>query len=249
MRPSNDDYGAPISVWATIALMVLVLMLSGGLGWVLEAVRTYHPQIVAAIIVAIGTIMAALISNSASWFREAANAKRRQTRIANALLLELYVQCKEVARCATMVNRMAADKSLMMLPLATTLRSSSPIVYIALAGELPSLPPKAAGAVIEFYAKLESANRLIDELPKPKAGPVGLLNAVPLKKWQEGNLLSAWRGAAKQASLVLELMEPIASTEKRGDERIALTTLMHELRSIADSGSTPGVTVVNEEQT
>ncbi len=237
-----DDFldGHPLlAALAVVLLLLLYFLVSTGVVELLAS-SGYGARVIAAIITAFATLMAALFALLGGYLQQRWRINRERRGVATALLLELYSQCDAVAHCGSIANAVIKDESdTFSRDKFEFLMPPAPTVYPALAAQLTTLPAAASSCIIAFYGSVEAARGLTAMLPDPKPSGDGLFIITEVPPWRKNNITEAWKSAAYRGVQAIKSLEQIADAGKKNDEAEKLDQLKEELSEIALTGATP----------
>lgn len=221
-------------VLLTVLLWIAVIILPDGAIWR----ASDSPRIVAATILAAGTITGALLTTFSQRWCERKKKREERKKVATALLVELYQLCDSVVICGSIANAAQLDTFECWHEYTFAgLEPAEARIFNAIQDRLGLLPPRAMSALVRSHSSLDRAKKLItrqrdfalrtrDQISVP----------IPLKDL----LIGAWRDTALAGYAAISSLRDIGDPEKRGDEAHHVALLPSELKDIGE-GKSPGL--------
>jgi hypothetical protein len=242
-----EDHG----VATLLGLALLAVAGVAGSHWreFLAMLQSGDARIAAAVIYGTFTVFGILLSTTLSLFVSWRKERAERSRVATALMAELYSQSDAVATIASFVNAPQRDGKRLFPDELGRLHPPSPTVYKALVERIVLFPPATVSSLVAFYGAVERAKELTDWVP-PRAPPVSLRDGLATSglahafgvmmtaAQMERQIVSAWRAAAHHAVASAKSLEPYArDIDRAGRQRFH--DLKEELAGIALRGLSP----------
>ncbi len=223
----------------TKVLVGVLAAIAAGLLWLATTYdfsnATTHPRIIAALITVAGTLAGIMIGAVLGVLRDWQRDKRERTRVASALLHEIYGHADVVASCGSLVHSKEKNNQLLLQGEMIRFEPPEAIVYRSLASQIVLFPHNDAGAVVAFYGAVNTAKHVTQALPSHEPTTAMANQALQARS----RSAQAWRGAAANAIKAIKSLRKYSSASQSGEGKETLENLMEELADIALNKGTP----------
>lgn len=241
MRPPIDDNWLAMSIGLFVLALFSTLTYFGFdyvAAWISKDARI-AAAIIAGGFTLTGIVISTMLGLFVSWMKD----RRERTRLASALMFEVYAQADMVAASGSLANRLLRQRGPILRRWMAQVEPPPPVIYPAIADKLVLLPAEATSSIIAFYGAINRARGLTSTLQEELSDFEQIRAESRVQERSENPLArrvsDCWKAASINGVKAIKSLRPYVREAQSGENGEKLDRLIEELAQIGLQDASP----------